>query len=305
MATTSHQTAWAKPNDWEDVKLILERLYLTEGKKLREVKEEMEEKYSFKATNKMYTSRFTAWGWRNNLTSDEVLETLHLSNIPAEINAGQIQERIVARSHVQHSRLENYIRRNGKAKHRFLAGELPRGTIGALTHQARPTSGLSLIGPMQDTEDVLRCLKAYIDKCFFSGSWDTSPNGLSLDRQGGDTTGLIEIRCRFDTVTLLTLWDEDAPILHILDPAFLGLRTVIQRDMPLAFSFILANLLTLQRWNSEVLIGITLEFLCKSSRQILGNQHPLSGLWKAVSRLPFNGDVDPFEAVLLRPVSTL
>ena len=81
----------------------------------------------------MYTSRFKAWGWRKNLTSDEVLETLHFSNVPPETNAGQIQERIVARVHIQPSRLKNYLRRNGKAKQRFLVGELPRGTIGALT----------------------------------------------------------------------------------------------------------------------------------------------------------------------------
>jgi hypothetical protein len=50
MAATEDRKRWAEPGDWERVKPTIERLYVKEGKKLREVMVEMETKYHFSAT---------------------------------------------------------------------------------------------------------------------------------------------------------------------------------------------------------------------------------------------------------------
>ncbi|MCJ1401220.1 hypothetical protein MMC11_004432 [Xylographa trunciseda] len=50
--------------DWEDYREIFTKLYRAEGKKLKDVKKIMEERYSFCATERMYKKRIADWGLR-------------------------------------------------------------------------------------------------------------------------------------------------------------------------------------------------------------------------------------------------
>ncbi|OIW32939.1 hypothetical protein CONLIGDRAFT_695210 [Coniochaeta ligniaria NRRL 30616] len=53
------------PHDsaWEERRQSIERLYLTENGTLSEVMRAMEQKHQFKASRKMYKTRFSKWGW--------------------------------------------------------------------------------------------------------------------------------------------------------------------------------------------------------------------------------------------------
>jgi hypothetical protein len=50
MSTTGHRKPWAQPGNWETLKPVIERLYMKEGKKLKEVMAEMEKSHGFRAT---------------------------------------------------------------------------------------------------------------------------------------------------------------------------------------------------------------------------------------------------------------
>lgn len=90
---------------------------------------------------------------------------------------------------------------------------------------------------------------------------------------------------------------EDILILDILDPAFRGLRLAIQKELPRALSFLLAALIALHRFSRSDLISITLKFLCDAGREILGEEHPLPKLWRAIAQLPFGDKYRPFETI--------
>ncbi|KAK0622684.1 hypothetical protein B0T14DRAFT_151552 [Immersiella caudata] len=275
------------PGDWEYAKPIIERLYLKEGKKLREVKLEMEVIHGFRATTKMYTTKFRSWSWRKNLHSDDVLEILQTS--PDGISTVHIQ------------RLKQYLRRNGKAKQRFLDQATSRELTGVEeligTQLPQPSLGLTLTGPLQDTEIVLSRLRTYIDQCLSTGTWVINPDGTYRGRHGGSEAILVEAWGRFDVVTQCLARSEDVPILDILDPAFCGLRLAIQKELPRALSFLLAALIALHRFNRSDLINITLGFLCNAGRDILGQEHPLPKLWRAIAQLPFADQYAPFETI--------
>jgi hypothetical protein len=50
MALAVSPKTWASAKDWEGVKHVLERLYIDENKSLRQVKNEMEIQFGFRAT---------------------------------------------------------------------------------------------------------------------------------------------------------------------------------------------------------------------------------------------------------------
>jgi len=227
----------------------------------------------------MYTTKFRSWGWRKNLNSDDVLKVLeHAENTGFEANAGGV-------SVMGSKRLKQYLRRNGKAKQRFLA------------RQSHPSAGLTLVGPLQDTEVALSRLREYIDYCLSSGTWIINPDGSYRGRHGGSTVILFEAWGRFNLVTRSLERFEDVPILGILDSAFRGLRQVIKQEFPRACSFLLAAIKALQRLGRSDLANITLKFLCSASQDIFGEGHPLPRLWTAISKLPFASECGPFEAI--------
>ncbi|KAI1823230.1 Clr5 domain-containing protein [Xylaria intraflava] len=53
-------------DEWDAMKPMIQRLYINERRPLRSVMRTMAEEYGFYATNKMYKTRFTLWGWRKN-----------------------------------------------------------------------------------------------------------------------------------------------------------------------------------------------------------------------------------------------
>ncbi|KAI9776260.1 MAG: hypothetical protein M1839_000494 [Geoglossum umbratile] len=52
--------------EWEQMRPIIRRMYLGEGKILHDVMDNMDLVYHFKASEKMYKSRFTKWGFAKN-----------------------------------------------------------------------------------------------------------------------------------------------------------------------------------------------------------------------------------------------
>ncbi|KAH8591371.1 hypothetical protein B0O99DRAFT_273489 [Bisporella sp. PMI_857] len=67
------QVKWAGARDWEKMKPLIKQLYVDEDKTLKDVTAIMAEKYNFRATKKMYASRFTKWGWDKNKKEEDMV----------------------------------------------------------------------------------------------------------------------------------------------------------------------------------------------------------------------------------------
>lgn len=233
----------------------------------------------------MYRKKIYAWGWRKNLTNDEVRSVLH--------SQGGIPAGVKVPLRMQPRRIKQYIMRSKKASQLVLHGE-PTGV--AVVPRARslplPTNPM-LAGGLRETATLLFHLRNYIDSSFTNGLWVMNSEGIG---SRGETM-LIEAWGRFDTVIHGMSRSEDVQVLEILNPAFHAFRLVICEETPRALSFILSALLTLRRYGQNYLIGVVLGFLCRTSREVLGPNHQIPKLWQMVSALTFDHEPGLFEVV--------
>jgi len=223
----------------------------------------------------MYRKRLGQWGLAKNLRRVEVVDLLKgQSHKGCPDTVSDHSDKLTHAPQFQPERVKQYLRRNKKVMELLARME------------SIPRFGQAPAGQLQDSEVLLRRLSTYIDSYISTGSWTLGPDGRCQSRHGGQGEAiLLEAWGRFDTVIRFTSRSEDVELFRILDPAFQGLQKVTVEETPRAFSFISSALLSLQRYGRSDLIRVTLDHLCRTSRELLGPDHQLTRIWETVSKL--------------------
>ncbi|KKA28211.1 hypothetical protein TD95_003309 [Thielaviopsis punctulata] len=103
---------------WENLKGVIRQLYLDERRPLKEVMLLMEERHNFRATPKMYKTRFSQWGFAKNNTEEEVKRLL---SIKFQRDAEGKTSEFVRNGRVVN--LRTYLKRKGKTEYDLLDHE--------------------------------------------------------------------------------------------------------------------------------------------------------------------------------------
>ncbi|KAH8888798.1 hypothetical protein GQ53DRAFT_748703 [Thozetella sp. PMI_491] len=96
------------PDVWDSHKEIIRRLYLDERRPLKDVVQIMEDTYGFRATPKMYKTKFTTWGFAKNNTEKEAKQILY-----HKLMRDAQGKRSVFSRHGKQIDLQRYLRRKG------------------------------------------------------------------------------------------------------------------------------------------------------------------------------------------------
>jgi len=222
----------------------------------------------------MYRKKLGRWGLAKNLRRKEVIDILNRQSQKGCTNTVDgLSDGIAHGPQFQPVRIKQYLRRN-------------RTVIERLHNEPISRFNQAPAGQLQDSEVLLRRLRTYIDSSISSGLWTLGPDGRCQSRHGsrGEEI-LLEAWGRFDTVIRFLSRSEDIAIFRILDPAFEGLHLVTVEETPRAFSFLSSALLSLHRYGRGDLVNVTLQYLCKTSRETLGASHHLTKIWEMVSKL--------------------
>ncbi|KAL5606841.1 hypothetical protein BROUX41_003218 [Berkeleyomyces rouxiae] len=97
---------------WENHKAVIRQLYLDERRPLKEVMQLMVERHGFRATPKMYKTRFSQWGFAKNNTEEEVKRLL---SIKFQRDAEGKTSEFVRNGRVVNIR--TYLKRKGKTEY--------------------------------------------------------------------------------------------------------------------------------------------------------------------------------------------
>ncbi|KAJ4248730.1 hypothetical protein NW762_012568 [Fusarium torreyae] len=90
--------------DWENHRDAITRLYIAEDKPLREVRQIMENKFGFKATTRMYSTRLQQWGAMKNYKAGE--KDMMVERVCEALANGEDLTRILFRGHgMKHHRV--------------------------------------------------------------------------------------------------------------------------------------------------------------------------------------------------------
>jgi hypothetical protein len=101
-------------SDWEEHRTRILQLYMHEGKTLKEIMQIMQEKYSFKATIKMYKNRLKCWNARKYMTKAE--RDVVSRVMQARKRSGEPIGRVVVRG--KDKKLDVFLRHMGQSRSR-------------------------------------------------------------------------------------------------------------------------------------------------------------------------------------------
>lgn len=107
---------------WEDYKPIMRRLYIDEGRPLRELIEIMKSQFGFDATAKMYKTRLRAWGWRKYIrlgpgTDTGIVQDVISIRHPEDDGGPPAQKVLLANGQlVDLGRLQQHLRRKRRQR---------------------------------------------------------------------------------------------------------------------------------------------------------------------------------------------
>ncbi|CAM1510051.1 Fc.00g003860.m01.CDS01 [Cosmosporella sp. VM-42] len=278
--------------EWEKKRPIIARLYQEEKKSLREVMEILQRDHQFSATVKMYKSRIWKWGLDKKLKSDEVLAILVLKS---ERDALKKPSQFTIRGQpVDLDNINRYIRRNPSLMARFRAGQMPsiQTTLEVQCRTPSPSPGRSLTPPTEThrVEEVLGLFKNYVDGSFASGAWDCEYNDYCVSQMPGDRSDELfeRVIASFALVNRCMMRGDKISISAILNPAFESLKEIIANESPVFVVRTVCLLWYLDRHHKNDLLRLVMEYLAGLVPIVLGKNHIMSQIWKALGSTQFS-----------------
>ncbi|KAK1757156.1 hypothetical protein QBC47DRAFT_175820 [Echria macrotheca] len=115
---------WVGGDEWETHRPAIQDLYLNQNLPLKEVMGIMEERYGFRATQRMYKTRIKSWGLDKNFKESEVVELFRLRRERDRL--GKPTEYMIRGRVVDWERVNSYVKRKGLD----IAGQLDASSSG-------------------------------------------------------------------------------------------------------------------------------------------------------------------------------
>ncbi|CZS95560.1 uncharacterized protein RAG0_05156 [Rhynchosporium agropyri] len=105
MATSCAKISSNESHDWDSIKEVFATLYVTEDRPLREVRAILDEKYGFKATERMYKRRINQWHFDKNNKEEEMQFLAQKSAVRAAVgkrSAFRVRNREITQAALDH-----------------------------------------------------------------------------------------------------------------------------------------------------------------------------------------------------------
>ncbi|KAK2071680.1 hypothetical protein P8C59_006086 [Phyllachora maydis] len=171
-ASASASRKWATEEDWDKHRESITHMYSNENRTLPKLMEFMEQEHNFRATPKMYKSRFKRWGlWKYNKVAD-VAEIIRHQK---EGKLAELPEPLAVRSKtLDIQKAEKYVKRRMRHHH-------ARFPWANFRYLRAPDE-------LENEEHTYRVVLDYIDSSFLRNMWterSMSPSSPS----GSETTG--------------------------------------------------------------------------------------------------------------------
>ncbi|KAK9777929.1 hypothetical protein AB5N19_02691 [Seiridium cardinale] len=141
---------------WESQKTELHRLYIHEDKTLKEIMGIMEPK-GFKASAKMYKTRFKQWGFAKNNTREEVVKMIQVRRQRAAVGKPTTFER-----NGRIVKIDTYMRKNGIVICDLSKPTSPDELPNTVRCHTPPPEALPTSGPLLLKELLIKCLQNLI-----------------------------------------------------------------------------------------------------------------------------------------------
>ncbi|KAM0237301.1 hypothetical protein ACHAPO_004648 [Fusarium lateritium] len=281
-------------SEWEKKRPIITKLYQEEKRPLKEVMEVLEREHGFTATVKMYKSRIWKWGLDKKLKSDEVLAILILRT---EREAqGKTSEFTIRGQPVDLDNINRYVRRNPQLVTRFRAGVVPsiQTTLEVQCHTPSPSHNSPLPPPPPEEifciEQVVDLFKSYFNTSFAQGAWKYEYNVSCGNQNTGDrSVELFErVVTSFGLVNRSMMRKDEISISAILTPAFESLKEIVASGSPVFATRTPFLLWYLYRFHRGDLLRIVMKYLTELIPIILGQNHPVTQIWRIVGSPEFS-----------------
>ncbi|KAK5657677.1 hypothetical protein OQA88_2749 [Cercophora sp. LCS_1] len=293
------QSKYATAEDWDKFRDIITSLYLHENKALREVRQYMEEKHNFFATDRMYKIRLKAWSLRKNNTEATIKSLLALKQQRDRAGKNDSVFYLHGRP-VDWDDISRYLKRKPDVIVRIedSGQNLEIGNAGGIvvrTPSPDPVRMLSVPAKMPDDAfgEVFVLYRDYMSGGLDSGVWIFDPcMKMFISREG-----------QFSSIRIMNwvtaLWEEvsgaesDAAVLSRVNKRLDGLAALIKEQDVLMFTRLVQAFVVLFGWNPEV-GRMLVRFVADLCEAVFGKGHPLA---MAVRRLMGLG-VDELMVVL-------
>ncbi|KAK3317678.1 hypothetical protein B0T19DRAFT_446631 [Cercophora scortea] len=102
---------WAGGDEWDEFRQTIQELYQSKNMSLKDVMRTMEDKYGFRATQRMYKTRIKSWGLDKNFKESEVVELYRLKRERDRI--GKPSAYKIRGRDVDWDRVHSYVKRKG------------------------------------------------------------------------------------------------------------------------------------------------------------------------------------------------
>lgn len=270
----------------------------------------------------MYKKKLAGWNAFKNLRPDEVLQILYVKK---NRDAAQKPSIFFIRDRrVDFDALQVYLSRNPSVFAKLEAGVKPNPEAvrdvscrsppsNQLTLVARPRSHMpSCPSPtvrcnrlLPTSEDMLRALPIYLERCFETGLWSWSASGCWNTRGRHGPSGLLSsILDRCITAGLSTTRQvEPSALRRALDAPFAMLIRVFRNPPPILIPKLLATAAHLNRIGRGEIQGLLLRFCRDLTTAMYGQDHQLTIFWKSLVSISHPDQQEAIERVLALCVS--
>jgi len=243
-----------------------------------------------------------------NFREKEVFAILHAMRNREAVGK---RSRITIRGHVvDPQKLESYIRRNGSILPRFAKGEgvavpLVDFDIACRTPSPELSAGLRDAERNRTVEELLHCIRDYVNGSFDSGTWFLDDDGNCYTRKSDTARRLLGGVSQ----TLNTLWritaSDRADLIRILSPVFDSLEAVLKAELYETRAEIFTMVVKLYQSEHRPVALMVLDYLANLSLRIFGRRHPVAQIWRCTKGLWDLANADIVEKLCIVEIDAL
>ncbi|KAL2156675.1 hypothetical protein VTH82DRAFT_1420 [Thermothelomyces myriococcoides] len=283
------------PEEWQEHKETITRLYLHEKLTLNEVMEYMALNHAFFATPKMYRTRIRRWGIDKNNKGSEVAYMLRLKK--QRDTQGKKSSFFIRNRPVDWEDVERYLSRNPNFWAKYggndaldLSSEITCMTPPGSPPPSSPSAVPQKIDAAQELhvhEEILRFFRDYNEGCFEQGVWRLSSDYKRYFGRGG-VEASARLNAWYDRIRNVSDWPgRDADVVRVVNRLLDDLPQFI-RDQDYAVFPELMRCCFYLSARRPALGRAVAEFIARLCGVILGPMHPMSLAWSRIKSLPLD-----------------
>ena len=313
--STANQNGWATPESWESHRYLIEQLYQIKGESLPKVMRIMDSEYGFRATlvlnnqsflrallifarKKMYKSRIKQWGLGKNIRESEARAIIRKNKQRAD--QGKRSE-IRVRNQLQNlAHVFRYLQRKGISIEDIYAQQTAPPTPEAVKLFTPISSPILTPQVLASPERMFHCIQDYVKGSFESGTWiKTDPTYQCSSVKDKGNNSLSDIKGVYEDCSLAFsehskgLFDRAA---QQLDVATARVKNIFIAEHPSSPQMLFNLIDYLSRRQKDWLLTAMFSSFSKQGKEILGSEHPLTGICEWLESIPESN----FDDVMVR-----